>query len=271
MPPVKIHVLSDLHLEYADRHPSWTPPPTDADVVVLAGDIHNGTAGIDWAERVFAGKQVVYVAGNHEFYDGELSEVMAALRDRSANSANVWFLENDALVIGNVRFLGTTLWTDFELFGKERMQEAIEASLRHVVDFRAIRRGPDGRITPDDMLALHATALCFLAEQFAEPFEGPTVVVTHHGPHERSVHPRWAEDLTSAAFVSRLHSLVGTPALWIHGHTHDGFDYQANGTRVVANPMGYRKSGARLAGKVPEGVTVVFENGAFDPGRTVDV
>ena len=73
------------------------------------------------------------------------------------------------------------------------------------------------------------------------------------------------------AFVSRLHSLVGTPALWIHGHTHDGFDYQANGTRVVANPMGYRKSGARLAGKVPEGVTVVFENGAFDPGRTVDV
>lgn len=266
---MKIRIFSDLHLEFSDRHPPFDPPETEADVVVLAGDIDNGTAAIDWAERTFADKPVLYVPGNHEYYDGEYFEVATALQERAAASRNVHLLDNDELVLGDVRFLGSTLWTDFDLFGKDKRDPAIAESLKYVVDFRAIRYGT-GLFTPEQSIDLHRQATAFLEQRLATPFAGRTVVITHHAPHPGSVHPRW-QTLTSAAFVSDLTRLLVTPALWIHGHTHDGFDYAVKGTRIVANPMGYRKSNWRQSrtGNVP--VSISYENGRFDPALVVVV
>lgn len=254
----------------SDRHPPFVVPEVDADIVVLAGDIHNGTAAVDWAERAFAGKTVLYVPGNHEYYDGEYHEVAEALRERTAGS-NVRLLDNDEAVIGGVRFLGSTLWTDFELFGEETLVPAIEESLKYVVDFRAIRYGADMLFTPEHSLVLHRKARAWLSEKLGSRFPGKTVVITHHAPHPDSVHPKWGASLTSAAFVSNLGELLGGPALWIHGHTHDGFDYRVNGTRVIANPMGYRTSNWKQArdGSVPASVS--YENPKFDPALVVEV
>ncbi|HWA12478.1 MAG TPA: metallophosphoesterase [Burkholderiales bacterium] len=267
---MRIRVFSDLHLEMSGRHPPWTVPQAQADVVVLAGDIHNGTAAVDWAEGTFAGQPVLYVPGNHEYYDGEYHEVARALRDRTANS-NVRVLDNAGTVIEGVRFLGSTLWTDFELFGAQTRAQAIQESLKYVVDFRAIRFGADGLFTPEHSLILHREARAWLAQELRRDFPGKTVVITHHAPHPGSVHPKWGASLTSAAFVSDLPELLGRPALWIHGHTHDGFDYTANGTRVLANPMGYRTSNWRQSrdGSVPAVVT--YENPRFDPALVVEV
>lgn len=267
---MKIQILSDLHLEFSERHPPFVPPTTDADVIVLAGDIDNGTRAFDWAERSFAGKTVLYVPGNHEYYGGELATVARQMRARAANSANVRLLDNDELVLGDVRFLGTTLWTDFELFGLESMAAAVEESLRYVVDFRAIRHGT-GLLTPEQTMVLHRQAVAFLEAKLAQPFAGKTVVITHHAPHPGSVHARWAAHLSSAAFVSDLTRLLGRSQLWFHGHTHDGFDYAAAGTRVIANPMGYRSSNWSESrnGAVP--VSLRFENPRFDPALTVEV
>lgn len=265
---MKIQLLSDLHLEFSDRHPPFLPPETDAGVVVLAGDIDNGTRAIDWAERTFPGKTVLYVPGNHEYYGGELAAVAARLRARAAASPNVKLLDNDEVVIGGVRFLGSTLWTDFELFGADAVEAAVRESLRYVVDFRAIRHGK-GLLTPGQTLVLHRRALEFLESRLAVPFAGRTVVLTHHAPHPGSVHPRWAAHLSSAAFVSDLSRLLGKAQLWLHGHTHDGFDYTAEGCRVVANPMGYRTSNWSESrnGTVP--VRLSFENPRFDPALTI--
>jgi len=268
---MKLRILSDLHLEFSARHPPFQPPPTDADVVVLAGDIDNGTWAIDWAEQTFPGKPVLYVPGNHEYYDGELSAVASALRARAAASPNVRFLDNDELVLGEVRFLGTTLWTDFELFGGRNFRPAIAESLKYVVDFRAIRHGPAGRLTPEQTIVFHRDAKTFLAERLAAPFSGKTVVITHHGPHPGSVHPRWQQNLTSAAFVSDLTSLLGTPRVWFHGHTHDSFDYEVNGTRIVANPMGYRTSNWRESRATGSPAWVTYENARFDPALVIDI
>lgn len=265
-----IRVFSDLHLEMSDRHPPFIPPQVDSDVVVLAGDIDNGTVAIDWAEKTFPGKAVLYVPGNHEYYDGEYFEVAKALKARSAGS-NVQVLDNDELILDGVRFLGSTLWTDFELFGTHTLVPAIEESLKYVVDFRAIRYGTEGLFTPEHSLALHRSAKSFLARKLAEPFPGKTVVITHHAPHPGSVHPKWGANLTSAAFVSDLTPLLGPAVVWIHGHTHDGFDFEVNGTRIIANPMGYRTSNWRQArdGSVP--AVVSYENGIFDPAWVVEV
>ena len=264
-----LRIFSDLHLEMSERHPPFDPPPARADVVVLAGDVDNGTAAIDWAEQAFPDVPVLYVPGNHEYYDGEYHEVAAALEQRTTGS-NVRLLDNREFITDRVRFLGSTLWTDFELFGRHTRDAAIKESLRYVVDFRAIRHGVRP-FTPEQSLVLHRESRAWLQGKLAQPFPGRTVVITHHAPHPKSVHPRWGNTLTSAAFVSDLTPLLGPARLWIHGHTHDGFDYEVNGTRVLANPMGYRTSNWKLAreGSVP--ATVSYENPTFDPALVVEI
>lgn len=268
---MKIRLLSDLHLEFSNRHPPLEFRRIDADVVVLAGDIDNGTRAIDWAEQTFPDQIVLYVPGNHEFYDAEYFSAGEALKERARKSRNVRLLDNDEVVLDGVRFLGSTLWTDFELFGAGRAAQAMSESLKYVVDFRAIRHRDDGPLTPEQTVVFHRQAVQFLDSRLSEPFAGQTVVITHHAPHPGSVHPRWASDLTSAAFVSDLSRLLGRAPLWMHGHTHDSFDYEAHGTRIVANPMGYRTSNWKRArtGAVPP--EVILENTNFNERLTVRV
>ncbi len=67
---MKLHVLSDLHTEFS----GFDPPDTDADIVMLAGDIGIGTGGIDWAVQRYTDVPVVYVPGNQEYYGHDIGE-----------------------------------------------------------------------------------------------------------------------------------------------------------------------------------------------------
>jgi 3',5'-cyclic AMP phosphodiesterase CpdA len=252
---VKIRVLSDLHLECDEPE---VIPHAQADLIVLAGDIHNHAVGPRWAAETFDGAvPVVYVPGNHEYYDGEFGALEAAMHDAAASVDNVHVLNNAALVdpAGQWRVLGTTLWTDFTLCGADAdaLATSIAAAQRVMLDFRGLiqvtwprERGvtPEANatrdFTPDDSLALHAQARAWLESELAKPFAGKTIVVTHHAPHRLSLAERYADDKVSAGFVNHLPELVREPvALWVHGHTHTAFDYTVNGTRVVCNPRGY--------------------------------
>ena len=267
---MKIQLFSDLHLEHSHRHPPFVLPATDADVVVLAGDIDNGTWAIDWAEKTFPDRTVLYVPGNHEYYDAELKTAAAALKARARRSANVRLLDNDELTIDGVRFLGSTLWTDFALLGREKFNQVIAESLKYVVDFRKIRMGNEF-LTPQQTVELHRGAIAFLQAALERPFAGKTVVITHHAPHPNSVHPRWTGNLVNAAFVSDLTPLMGKSALWFHGHTHDSFDFAVRGTRVLANPMGYRTSNWRELRTADTELQVTTENRRFDPTLVVEI
>jgi len=231
---MRVRVLSDLHLEDAP----FDPPAADADVVVLAGDIHNGAAGVEWAKRTFR-QPVLYVAGNHEPFDAEFHATAAALRAAAAGS-NVHVLDCDEAAIGGVRFLGCTLWTDFDLYGTAARDAAIEATRRIAPDFRVIAFGARA-FAPDDWLALHRAHRAWLEERLTAPYPGATAVVTHFLPHPGSIAPRFAGHPLNPAFASRLESLVARPALWIHGHTHAASDYRVGSARVVCNPRGYAR------------------------------
>jgi predicted phosphodiesterase len=230
---MKIHVLSDLHLEFSD----FRPPETDADVVVLAGDINKGDAGMGWARASFPDQPILYVAGNHEFYGRERLETLARLRI-VARECGVHFLDDEAVEIGGVRFLGATLWTDFELFGSDEKPWCMKDAQDFMNDFRVINEG--GKVfSPMDSVRLHQKSLAWLERELQRP-SGKTVVVTHHLPSRQSVVERFQKSALSAAFASNLEHLFGPPAdLWIHGHTHDPLDYEVMGTRVVCNPRGY--------------------------------
>ncbi|MCA3061731.1 MAG: metallophosphoesterase [Rhodocyclaceae bacterium] len=235
---MKIHILSDLHNEFS----KFVPPKTEADVVVLAGDIDNHRSGVYWAAATFD-KPVIYVAGNHEYYHDNTKTLPAELR-AAAKGTNVQVLDNYVTFIDGVRFVGSTLWTDFKLGSSNdwEIEESKYDAASMMNDFNLINYG-GRKLLPRDTQAFFADAVEFIQRELAKPFDGKTVVVTHHSPSPKSVHARFAGHPINAAFSSDLEYLMqepNAPVLWIHGHTHDAFDYVVNGcTRVVANPRGY--------------------------------
>lgn len=229
---LRLRVLSDLHLEVEP----FDPPKVDADLVVLAGDIHNGAAGIEWAARTFD-RPVLYVVGNHEHYDRELAAAGAEIRT-AAKQRGVTVLDGASTIIDGVRFVGCTLWTDFELPVDGDRERALMLCRKWITDFRAIRVG-QALFTIEDSVLLHRAQRAALERMLAEPHEGPTVVITHHAPHPNSIAPQYTGHPANPGFVSDLESMMGRSALWIHGHTHTAFDYTVRGTRVVCNPRGY--------------------------------
>lgn len=277
---MRLLVLSDLHVEVAP----FDPPDVQVDAVVLAGDIHNGAQALHWARAAFPRHEIVQIAGNHEFYDGEYHETLAAMR-AAARETGIRFLENETTEIGGVRFLGCTLWTDFRVFetpGRPKAVDAtaaMEASRRLFPDFSVIRMGEDRRaFSPQDSAALHADSRAWLDAALALPFAGATVVVTHHLPSWRSVHPQFAAWVSNAGFASDLDPLVERSDLWIHGHTHTSMRYPAGRSTVVCNPRGYPKG---LFGAPPAdppqaapsdpGEPVAFENPTFEHAFLLDV
>ncbi|MFJ4291192.1 metallophosphoesterase [Cupriavidus sp. NPDC089707] len=253
---MKITLLSDLHLSV---HP-MDPPRTGGDVTVLAGDIWRPEAAIQWAKRL--GQPTLYVAGNHEFYGTDLVTAMALLRSH-ADGSPVRVLERNEWRHGGVRFLGCTLWSDYRLYtSAEEREPGLRQATELVRDFSRIGIAPDfeQKFTPAVSQLLFDNSVAWLEEKFREPCDGPTVVVTHFAPSRRSIHPRFSASLLNACFVSDLEASIlrWQPALWLHGHTHDSFDYRIGATRVVANPRGYARNG-------------VAENPSFDPGLVIEV
>ncbi|MDM8559733.1 metallophosphoesterase [Candidatus Parabeggiatoa sp. HSG14] len=231
---MKIHILSDLHLEFA----SFNPPKTNADIVVLAGDIHLGQKGLEWAKEFFPDKTVLYVLGNHEYYGKAIPKLTDKLREQVVGT-RIHILENDSFEFENFKFLGCTLWTDFKLFEQPRIS-AYQAQST-ITDYRKIRVNPKfSKLRPIDTMRFHANSLSWLKKQLDNNHK-KTIVMTHHAPSLRSLPITWQKNLLSAAYASPLDDFVSNSniSLWIHGHIHQSIDYQLNNTRIVCNPRGY--------------------------------
>ncbi|RTZ44807.1 metallophosphoesterase [Candidimonas sp. SYP-B2681] len=253
---MRLNVLSDLHLSKA----GMPLPETDADIVILAGDIARPKEALQWAQGF--NKPVLYVAGNHEFYGGSIESTLQDLRDNAAGTG-VRILSNTEVVLHGIRFLGSTLWTDFNLYGQgAKREQAITEALAFIRDFSRIRSdtSPGHPFSPHDMEILFHANRAWLREKLDQRFNGPTVVITHHAPSRKSIHPRFEGSLINNCFVSDSEDLMAADraAVWIHGHTHDSFDYLVNETRVVCNPRGYAKDG-------------INENSAFNPELIIEV
>lgn len=232
---MRLHILADLHVEFAPAN----LPSTDAEAIILAGDIHVGREGLAWIAENFPGKPVVYVLGNHEFYGQSAPELGEVLKSE-AEGSEVRLLENSRAEINGYTFLGCTLWSDFQLAGKLRscMEEAEDS----MTDYSRIRfRKEDRRLRASDTLRMHQESLAWLKRELASCNRARTIIVTHHAPSSRSIAPWHARSSLSAAFASHLDAFAkesGVP-LWVHGHTHYNADYNIGATRVVSNQRGY--------------------------------
>jgi hypothetical protein len=177
---------------------------------------------------------------------------------RAAAGSSVHVLENDELTLGGVRFLGCTLWSDFDFDGPEHRGEAMRLCERVVNDYEHITFGPGRRtLAARDTRMRHLSSRRWLGMRLAQPHSGPTVVVTHHAPLIRTRPPESVLRALAGAFASDVTDLMGADrvALWIFGHTHRTADLGIRGTRVISNPRGYPRQ--PVAG--------------FDPARVIEL
>lgn len=245
---MRIALYSDLHLEMVVHRKgtlAWEPPVLDVSVVILAGDIGSRTHGIEWAATAFrkwpTSPEIIYVVGNHEYYGAHIPELTAELR-KTAKRLGVHFLENDVIEIAGVRFLGTALWSDFQIYGDEYKINGIAMARNYISDYSTIFGVDQKFIEPRDTIQLHHDARAFLERELANPFDGKTVVVTHFSPHRGCVAAQFDGEPLTPYFTVDMAPLMQKHqiALWAFGHTHGNVDFMAEGgCRVISNQRGY--------------------------------
>jgi predicted phosphodiesterase len=264
---VRLQILSDLHLE-ANPGFAFTPMP-DVDVLVLAGDIGSyqrgsALAGPDFGlerysplGRAAPWPRVLYVPGNHEFDGLDFDETLQRLRRTCERLGIVW-LEREEIRIGGVRFVGTTLWTDFEALAclqntetgrLQQLEKAYRAANFYLGKNTTLRHGQ--AMLAEDLRQLGLDCQAWLRQALSGPCTDTTVVVTHFAPTLQSADPRYGLTPGTAGFCNALDDLLPRADLWIHGHLHCPQDYRVSGQRdgreascrVVANPLGYARKG----------------------------
>ena len=256
---MRIQVLSDLHLEFGG---AGVPPlAPGADIVVLAGDFAPAKRrSARLMRRAWkAARHILYVPGNHEYYGSNIADAQHRLALDCA-ACGVTLLDRAAVTVGDVRFIGATLWTDFRLDGEARELDAHHAAGRGLNDFSGAIRGASWKdFSTWEAAHRHAADRAFIEAELALAVKDglETVVITHHAPSPRSIHPRFAGDALNPGFASDLEEVIERfqPALWVHGHVHNAVDFRIGRTRVLANPRGYDK--AEAADFVPDLVVEV--------------
>jgi Icc-related predicted phosphoesterase len=261
--------MSDLHQN--DAWP-YVPPDVapDCDAIVIAGDAGEEMSrkSIPWVAETFKryGRPVIYVPGNHDFYRAHLQHEVTKARLVADHHGVILLATGQSTIINGTRFVGGTMWTDFDLgsFGHFAEMEAI----KWMNDYRYIRTENYRKALPKDTAAAHVAQRYRIEQVLATRFDGPTVVITHHAPLERSLQKGKVETELDAAYASDLGPVIETyaPELWIHGHIHKCHDYVHDRTRIICNPRGYlitRRMHGRGESKP--------ENEAFDPELVIEV
>ncbi len=256
-----IWLLSDLHLEMS----VWDLPQDRPrfDVLVIAGDlIPRAERGVRWLLKRFPNSHIVYVLGNHERYGADYDITLKKAREAAIGSL-VHVLENEAVEIGGVEFVGTTLWTNFALFGDATVPAAMAVAEDRMNDYKRIRKSNyERRLRASDTLALHQESVAFLREHCAQDPDRRRVIVTHHSIDPFNVPVAIRDDLVASAYSSRLLGLVGelNADYWLSGHIHQSSDRFVGKTRLLSNPKGY--------GPFTNRVTDLWQNPEFDPRFT---
>ncbi|HRK81852.1 MAG TPA: metallophosphoesterase [Saprospiraceae bacterium] len=232
---MKIQIISDLHLEFGEGETNFE----QADVVILAGDTHVGTKGVEWVKAKIPDKPVIYLLGNHEYYNGSYPKTLHQITD-AAKDTNVLVLENKRIEIEGITFHGATLWTDFALYGNPFLYGTI-CQLR-VNDFKRIRRDPSySKMRSVDIAHIHQHSKFWLAASLEESATFKNIVITHHAPSLQSVPEMYKDDPVTSAYASHLEDFIleYQPEYWIHGHIHTPVKYEIGKTRIICNPHGY--------------------------------
>jgi len=247
---MKFKLVSDLHLEFygarpfyrQEAQPVWEPPVCEDDkdtVLLLPGDIHVGFKALPWLNKMCERfHDVVYLLGNHEFYNHEVNDVRNFWKNENGYPDNFTFLDDGILFIEGIRIIGGTLWTQVTdphmvWMGPKRMTDYQLTTIRE--------HGQVRKMNVQDTNRMHFETINYIRDEVQKPYEGKTIVMTHHLPHPLCVHERFVGDALNAFFMTDLDHIIRNFDIdvWCHGHTHNNVDVVVHDTRILCNPMGY--------------------------------
>lgn len=247
---MKIGILSDLHLESSNIKLE----NLEYDVVVLAGDISQdfNLLGGFFECNFSKNTQIIYVPGNHEYEGKKVEKVIEQLKCLEKIFPNLHVLQNESINIGNVRFIGSTLWSNFEGMGILWKEEVKKWCKYNIIDFSYIFKKNKNKLNihspesipwnTEDMEKEFYKAYDFITYELKKnETKNKKVVISHFAPSLKSLDKKYKVSLQNAYWVNNLPELIGFSDYWIHGHTHSSFDYIEEGTRVICNPRGYSK------------------------------
>lgn len=253
---MRLHLFSDLHLEFGPLElPESVISGQLAELVLLAGDIDVKRRSVKWAAATFS-QPVAIIGGNHEGYRDSLFAMIAESRKQAEAATRdrkepIRYLERERWDLTmrdgmSIRILGATLWTDFELFGRDNRGKAMVHAYENMNDYSVIHLRENQvkekqRLLPTDTSFIHRETRYFFERELGIPFDGVTIVMTHHAPSILSLPQEDRTDLHAACYASALEALIEQyqPQLWVHGHIHVANDYRVGSTRIVSNPRGY--------------------------------
>jgi predicted phosphohydrolase len=259
---MKIHLLSDLHVEFYDdpkvlceKINKLYPNVAEDDILIIAGDL--GVAGTSkklndeykFMLKYFGKKwnSVFYVAGNHEYYDRPKHESIADISnaiEAYCVECGIIFLDNDIFETSGYVFVGSTLWTNVGEEAYENMNDKLQAILSR-----------------DEVVSIHKANVKWLnttlnklqklkdsdlRSKSPELQEKPVIIITHHLPLKEVVHKKFLGEeysITHSGYFSDLTDLVtkhnNIICHWYHGHMHEAYKKKVHDIHFCANPMGY--------------------------------
>jgi predicted phosphohydrolase len=250
---MKINLVSDLHIDF---DPKDVTDKYKDEILILAGDLCESrkwrslTSFLEYHSSLY--KEVIYVPGNHEYYTSSIEKTNIELEAISSKIPNLHFLNNSKVIIDDVVYIGSTLWSDFENDNPiSKMQ--VEKGLYDysLIDYKG------KPISTDDVLSIFKINVFYLEYELKKHKEDKVVVITHHAPSYQSIHPKYNSHGLNGGFASDLNWLIeSNPQIryWFHGHTHTSFNYLIGETRIVCNPKGYGK-----------------ENSEYNPNLTLEI
>ncbi len=266
----KFLVWTDLHDEFWNKIPGIPEEALGVDALLLAGDVSTHGRHVDVALLLWdqLRKPVIMVRGNHEFYGSIIPELIAEeqtrLAEMNAAGADIRMLDGDVTEVAGTRIIGATLWTDLDLYPGMAAQSRA-AVYQTMNDFSQIRMTPKRHLEIDDWIEMHWRDRTAVMAHLDTPFDGPTLVMTHHIPVREMVHPlreagEPARYVSNAGFASDMGWQLREKNVdqWVCGHSHDNRSAVIEGYHgdipFMSNARGYPKEGC-----------------AFDPGRIVEV
>lgn len=233
-------IVSDLHIEWG----IIDLKPNNDTILIIAGDlceirnIHHIKTFYDLYSPQY--KYIIEVLGNHSYY---FNTINCAIEYQSflKQYPNVILLDNDKITIDDIDILGTVLWSDFNKNNPMTMWYCNNKT-HGISDFQVIqtiRNNKTVRFQSEDAYQLFLQNVDWLNNNITN---NKTIVITHHAPSYQSIHEKYKTSEISGGYASDLEQfIIDNPQIkyWIHGHTHESFDYNIDNTRVICNPLGY--------------------------------
>lgn len=228
----KVQLMSDLHLDSARIKIDVSA----SDIVLILGDTTFEDENWYWLFDRLDGKKTIVIPGNHDYDGHDVATRDEEIKDIAKKYENIYYLNNETVVLDGIRFIGSCLWTDFKADEPYLSQKSSMTLAQNIAHLKTIAYNGK-RLSIEDIVQLNDKSVKFLEQQLSETSIYPTVVLTHFAPSIQSVSKEYLKGENSYHVVS-LDRLMGLSDYWFHGHIHTSCDYIHNGTRVMVNARG---------------------------------